>query len=457
MKYNLITLLFLVLLTGSCQNQAKPEMQQPEQQVELSIDNAVSAWQAEFNVPNVAIGIIENGQIVKANVYGKTEIGVDAPQNMLFNVASVTKVVFTATVLELIASGGLALDEPLHQFFVDPDVADDPRNKKLTPATLLSQQSGFSNNWRWDHPTEKLTFATEPGTVYNYSGEGMEYLRNSIQAKHKTSLAKLADSLLFKPASMSETRHNWDGKEDIDRFSLAYTTTGELHDIEDHSTIDNAADDLITTVGDLATFGVYTLEKIAAGKSPYKELTKIQASISPNLNQGLGWRMVNDLSNGEYAIQHGGNDIGVAALIVLLPNSNRGVIVLTNGDNGALVCNNVVRAVLPDVGNEIIHRSYKSGEVQNAVTVSEQELQQYPGSYAQPSGRKLDISVIQDGLRLKMDGIPNLNFYPTKTDTFFSPDFDFDLYFYHDESGTINEASLSFEGQNMIRCEKVGE
>lgn len=454
MNQRLIIAYCLIIGCISCKNDRTDNNVKEESKAIATIDSKIVQWQQELKVPNVALGIIEDGKIVKTKVYGNTKEGTKAPDDMLFNVASVTKVVFTALALKLIENGDLDLNEPLYRYYVDPDVISDERHKKLTPYTLLSQQSGFSNNWRWDHPTEKLVFTTDPGTVYNYSGEGMEYLRNSIEQKFQKSLTTLSDSLLFNPLSMHKTSHSWDGEENLNVFSLAYTTQGELHEIDDHSTIDNAADDLITTAGDMATFGVYILDQIHTGKSPYTEMTKVQTSITPNLNQGLGWRMVTGLPNGEYAIQHGGNDIGVAAIIVLLPNSKRGVIVLTNGDNGALICNNIVRAVFPDVGNEIIHKSYKSGVIQESIDITQEELQKYNGNYIQPSGRKLGITTIENGLHLKMAGIPNLNFYQAKEDTFFSPDFDFELLFFRDEEGVINETSLSFEGKNMIRCKK---
>ncbi|MEP0264360.1 serine hydrolase [Dokdonia sp.] len=454
MNHKLIVACCFIIICISCKNDVIDNKPKKELKVITTIDSQIEQWQQELKVPNVALGIIEDGKIIKTKVYGNTKEGAKAPDDMLFNVASVTKVVFTALALKLIENGDLDINEPLYPYYVDPDVVSDERHKKLTPYTLLSQQSGFSNNWRWDHPTEKLIFTTDPGSVYNYSGEGMEYLRNSIEQKFQKSLTTLSDSLLFNPLSMYKTSHSWDGKKDLNAFSLAYNTLGELHNLDDHSTIDNAGDDLITTASDLSTFGVYMLDQIHKEKSPYTEMTKVQTSITPNLNQGLGWRMVTNLPNGEYAIQHGGNDIGVAAIIVLLPNSKRGIVVLTNGDNGALICNNIVRVVFPDVGNEIIHKSYKSGVIQEVIDITQEELQKYNGNYIQPNGRKLGITTIENGLHLKMPGIPNLNFYQAEEDTFFSPDFDFELLFFRNEEGGINETSLSFEGKNMIRCKK---
>ena len=224
-------------------------------------------WQKELNIPNVGVGLIEDGKVVSVKVYGK-----NAPDNMLFNVASVTKVVFTTLVLKLVEEGKWDLDESLCRYHVDPDVKNDPRHKKLTSRHVLSQQSGFVN-WRWNHPTKKLTFDFEPGTKFNYSGEGMEYLRKAIEKKFNKSLSELAAEKIYKPLGMKDTRHIWDGKTDLTRFSRWYDSNGKEHKAE-YATEDNAADDLMTTVEDLSTFGVNVLKGAGLSDKLFKEMIK---------------------------------------------------------------------------------------------------------------------------------------------------------------------------------------
>lgn len=68
----------------------------------------------------------------------------------------------------------------------DPDIADNPYVKKLTTRIILSHQTGFPN-WRGNNADGKLTFEFEPGTKYQYSGEGYEYLRKALEKKFKKS------------------------------------------------------------------------------------------------------------------------------------------------------------------------------------------------------------------------------------------------------------------------------
>jgi len=89
--------------------------------------------------------------------------------------------------LKLVSLGKWDLDEPINKYWTDPDVADDPRSKKLTTRYILSHQSGFPN-WRYSNKSNKLNFQFEPGAKYQYSGEGLEYLRKALENKFNKSL-----------------------------------------------------------------------------------------------------------------------------------------------------------------------------------------------------------------------------------------------------------------------------
>ena len=74
--------------------------------------------------------------------------GVPATTRTLYNVASLSKPIFAETIHRLAAAGRLSLDEPMSAYWVDPDVANDPRHERLTPRIALSHRTGFKN-WRY--------------------------------------------------------------------------------------------------------------------------------------------------------------------------------------------------------------------------------------------------------------------------------------------------------------------
>ncbi|PSL33686.1 serine hydrolase [Dyadobacter jiangsuensis] len=71
---------------------------------------------------------------------------------------------------------------------------------------------------------------------------------------------------------------------------------------------------------------------------------------------GLGWQLFKGLKNDEFAITHSGADPGVRTIIILLPNSQRGIVLFTNSDNGMSLIKNILSQSL-DLGDEIIERA----------------------------------------------------------------------------------------------------
>ncbi|UCE08462.1 MAG: beta-lactamase family protein, partial [bacterium] len=108
--------------------------------INLNFEDKINNWLVEYNVPTVGIGIIENGEVTFVKVFGELKKGVPAPDNPIFGVASMTKPVVAMLTLKLVEAGQWNLDEPLFHYWVDPDVANDPRHKKLTTRHVLSHQ-----------------------------------------------------------------------------------------------------------------------------------------------------------------------------------------------------------------------------------------------------------------------------------------------------------------------------
>ena len=307
---------------------------QPRKDSFFSNRPQVENWIKRNNVPALGIGLITEGKLREVNIYGELTPGRPAPRNALFNVASLTKPVVAMLVLKLVSTKNWDLDEPLSNYWIDPDIASDPRHKKITTRIVLSHQTGFKN-WRYLNDSSKLKIEFEPGTKFGYSGEGFEYLRKALERKFKIPLPKLADSLIFLPLGMKDTRFGWDKSVDESRFALWHDTSG-INMYKDHrNTTVNAADDLLTTVEDYGKL----LEDVAKGggldSSVYNQMVRPHVPTNKGLFMGLGWEMFLDLGpRKEYALVHSGSDRGVKTLAIVFPMSKQGLVIFTNGDRG---------------------------------------------------------------------------------------------------------------------------
>jgi CubicO group peptidase (beta-lactamase class C family) len=316
---------------------------------------------AENHVPAVGVGFIEKGKVKKLTVFGELRKGVPAPVDAIFNVASLTKPVAAMTVLKLVNEGQWSLDEPLSKYWIDPDVKDDPRHDQLTTRIILSHQTGFAN-WR-RMTSNKLTFTFDPGTKFGYSGEGYQYLKRAIENKFGKTLQELSYSLLFKPLSMKDTRYGWSDQMDAAKFAEPHDANGNIIEMKKH-TGSSAADWLVTTISDYTKFGVYVLRGAGLSKQLYEDMTSPQVQKDPGFPKednamGLGWQVIHNLPYGEYVLTHNGSDEGVKTLIMLLPKSKRGIVIMTNGENGKKVISEILKAsfseLQPDLAKYMEH------------------------------------------------------------------------------------------------------
>ena len=174
--------------------------------------------------------------------------------------------------MKLAADGKWSLDEPLARHWVDPDVKADIRNKQITTRMVLQHRTGFPN-WRNANP---LTFEHDPGTAWQYSGEGYEYMRRAIESKTGIPFEKHAAKYLFEPLGMSSTFMVWNEDTDSvirDRYAGEHTAAG-VPTRYDRPTEPNAAANLLTTANDYAKFLIETINGAGISKTSFKEMNK---------------------------------------------------------------------------------------------------------------------------------------------------------------------------------------
>jgi CubicO group peptidase (beta-lactamase class C family) len=340
-----------------------------------------------------------------------------------------TKPVTAIVTLKLVESGRWDLDEPLFHYWIDPDIASNPFHKKLTTRHVLSHQTGFPN-WR----DGTLTFNFEPGTEYHYSGEGFVYLARALERKFKKTLQQLADSLLFGPIGMKDTRYCWNKDVDESRFAFGHDSQGNMvprsRTVGDNASAKGAAGSLITTVEDYCKFGIYVMNGAGLSQKLYNEMIEPQVKLNEYLGVGLGWKIVNHLPNGEYTLQHGGNNNGVKNMGILLPKSKRGVIVFTNGDNGMFVFRNVIKESI-DIGVDVLNNMMGS-DVHKIIKLSDEILNGYTGKYVGLEGVEYTIDKGDGVLIISGSGVPTVKLYPEKENEFFLKEFNVQFEFIED-------------------------
>ncbi len=142
------------------------------------VDKIVHELMDSANVTGMCLAILNENELVYLKTFGyknkeKNEL---LDENSIILGASLSKVVFTYIVMQLIQEGVLELDKPLYIYLEKPlpeynnykDLAEDDQWKLLTVRTCLSHTTGFPNILRGG-----LKIFFKPGTRYAYSGEGI--------------------------------------------------------------------------------------------------------------------------------------------------------------------------------------------------------------------------------------------------------------------------------------------
>ncbi len=186
------------------------------------IDNFVLHQMDSLGIPAVSMAIIDNSKIVYHRTFGVKNKNTKEPinANSLFDAGSLTKTLFAYWVLKAVDKNQLDLDRPLYQYLPYPDIEYDERYKLITARMVLSHTSGFPN-WRRFNDNRKLDIKFPPGTDFNYSGEGYEYLANVLAHLNnitKDSLEILIRKDLYKPLRMKNSSTIWDKQVSTNRI-----------------------------------------------------------------------------------------------------------------------------------------------------------------------------------------------------------------------------------------------
>ncbi|WP_299768267.1 serine hydrolase [uncultured Dokdonia sp.] len=291
--------------------------------------------------------------------------------------ASLSKAVFGVLVMKLVEENVIDLDTPLESYLPKKiyeykpltrwhdnysDLKTDSLYHKITARMCLAHTTGF-NNWRFFEADRKLRVHFEPGTKYFYSGEGLVYLQVVLEKLTNKSLEELAQQFIFKPLEMHNTSYQWQPRFEKD-FAHGHTTKGETYGKD----IDNeprSASTLETTASDYTKFLTAVLNEQLLSKVSYNEMFSPQIRIKTlahfgpnsstltnkydpiNLSCGFAW-LYFDTPHGK-AVTKGGHGDGFQHYSILFPEIGKGMLIMTNSDNGESIYKELLEIALADV------------------------------------------------------------------------------------------------------------
>jgi len=248
---------------------------------------------------------------------------------------------FACAVVRLFEQGLLDPDAPLSDIVREPLIPNEPRLAQISARRVLSHTTGLPN-WRRDQP---LALQCAPGERWGYSGEGFVYLQRAVERLTGQPLEDYMQQHWLQPWGMTRTSYTW-----RPNFNPAYACG---HDPDgkpvpkSRPSEANAATSLHTTVLDYARLIQWMLSPASesgASGAWWHEILTPQVMIQPGTAWGMGWGMER-IGEGWVFWQWGDNR-GFKHLVAGSREQGVGLVVLTNGENGYQVWNNVLQHTL---------------------------------------------------------------------------------------------------------------
>ncbi|QUH26807.1 serine hydrolase domain-containing protein [Serpentinicella alkaliphila] len=325
----------------------------------------------KYKIPGAAIAIIRGDEIAWVGTFGYADIEAKKPiqEDTIFQVASISKPVTTLGIMKLYDLGKLDLDEPLEKYITRWELPESTYDKnKVTTRSVLSHSSGLSMGGGYPgyEPERKLPtleeslsglgggskpveLVYEPGGKYSYSGGGYNLMQLLIEEITEKDFIDYMSKEVLIPMGMTSSSFSWN--EDLHgKTAKAYDEDLKL--LPNYLFIEMAAAGLYTTIEDMSRFAITNI-KSTKGNGFLKEdimETMLEPVIKVNGLTGLFYdymalgHFVNELEDSKYYISHDGANKGWRASFALAPKEGDAIIILTNGNNGSYLLNEVLNS-----------------------------------------------------------------------------------------------------------------
>jgi CubicO group peptidase (beta-lactamase class C family) len=278
-----------------------------------------------------------------------------------FPAASLSKPVFASAVQKLAKEGKIDWNRPLQDYV---DLGLEGTARKITALHVLTHSTGLTN-WRFQ-PNLPLTSAFEPGTKWQYSGEGFVLLQRVVEKIAAKPIAEFMRTTVLEPLGMTQSTFAWSPeiqrgaalghdrqgsllerslafyeqrnydtlrKSNVDPASATYEqiTAAYQQNKQNFLTValsPNVAGSLQTTPRDYAVFVMHVLKSVMRSDD-----FKARVDVNRDIAWAPGWGV--DRSTKTPSLFHWGDGPGFKNFCWIQPARKSALVFFTNGDSGA--------------------------------------------------------------------------------------------------------------------------
>ncbi|HSG62277.1 MAG TPA: serine hydrolase domain-containing protein [Pseudomonadales bacterium] len=332
------------------------------------IRKAAEVAMQDANVPGLALGIIYKSEEYTTGI-GVTNV--DHPQSVdadtLFAIGSVTKTFTASAMMSLIEEGLLQLDTPVTDILPMFRVADMQATKQVKVVDLFQHRTG----WLGDHIDDTgqgddaldrvmwqlryLPQITPFGEVWTYNNVNYMIAGKIMEEVTGQLVEQVIMDRIVKPLGMVNSgfdpRHLLSKKLAVGH---AASTDDQVINISDVATFRSVypAGGLRSTARDMLKYASFQLNhKHSHGEGVLKPATLAlmqQPLVSAEMDDWTGISWFGEDIQGVKVIHHGGRWIGMTSKLVVVPEKDFAIVVMTNSDRGSEVYGEIITKALKD-------------------------------------------------------------------------------------------------------------
>ena len=357
-----VSLLWMVAGVEASRAQAGPP---------ADLDLFVARSMKTFDVPGIAVAIVKDGKVVLAKGYGVRKMGESAPvdENTLFGIGSNTKAFTTAALATLVDEGKISWDDKVYERLRDFQMYDPYVSHEMTIRDLLTHRSGMGlgegDLLFWPHTTftrdeiiYKLRFMKPASSFRNqFAYDNLMYIAAGqiIPAITGKTWEQYVTEKILQPLGMKTTTLSNAHFPTGANYAFPHSKIGGPLRPIDFVELNNAAPagSINSSVAEMSRWMILQLNR---GKFPdsdarlfseqrSREMWSAQTILPTRERSGemhklspkfaayaLGWGLQD--YQGRKLVGHTGGVAGFVSRVMLVPEENLGIVILTNAEEG---------------------------------------------------------------------------------------------------------------------------
>ncbi len=411
---------------------------------------------ADWGIPGMSIGIVQDGEIVFSKGYGVLEVGKpNKPDgNTLYAIASNSKAFTSAIIAMLVQEGKLSWDDKVQKYIPDFELYDSFVSRETTIKDLLCHRVGlgtFSGDLIWYKSDlnsaeiiKRLKYL-EPQFNFRdgFGYSNVMYITAGEVIKKVTgkTWGENLQERILDPVKMNRTIFSLSKINEKGNFATPHAIENDKNIPIEYVNWEEvgAVGGIISSVNDMGKWMIFNMNNGITGTdtlltpSSRNILWKMHNTYNvdftkPNSNKthfrgyGLGWGLED--FQGKMKVSHSGGYDGMISLVTMIPDEKLGVVVLTNGMNPptTAVTNYAINAFLgleeKDWSAEMLEQSKKRKAEDKRIADREAKritgtnpslpIEKYAGVYYAPVYGNIEVKHENETLHLTFEHTPEL-------------------------------------------------